>query len=109
MRRLLSLPKPPTAVLTGTDVLAFGALSECKAQGIEVPRDLSITGFDDMEFAAHTEPPLTTMQIPLVQMGQAAADYLLAVVNDEPRYDQVELETRLVVRKTTARPPVSKE
>ena len=109
MRRLLSLPNPPTAVVTGTDVLAFGALSECKAQGIEVPRDLSITGFDDMEFAAHTEPPLTTMQIPLVQMGQAAADYLLAVVNDEPRYDQIELETRLVVRKTTARPPVSKQ
>jgi DNA-binding LacI/PurR family transcriptional regulator len=49
------------------------------------------------------------MQIPLVQMGQAAADYLLAVVNDEPRYDQIELETRLVVRKTTARPPVSKQ
>ena len=104
MRRLLALPQPPTAVLTGSDVLAFGALSECKAQGVEVPKQVSIIGFDDMEFAAHMEPPLTTLQIPLVQMGQAAADYLLAVVNDEPRYDQIELETRLVVRKTTARP-----
>ena len=104
MRRLLALPHPPTAVLTGSDVLAFGALAECKAQGVNVPDDMSIIGFDDMEFAAHMEPPLTTLQIPLVQMGQAAADYLLAVVNDEPRYDQIEMETRLVVRNTTARP-----
>jgi LacI family transcriptional regulator len=105
MRRLLALSHRPTAVLTGSDVLAFGALSECKAQSIEVPQQMSIIGFDDMEFAAHMEPPLTTLQIPLVQMGQMAADYLLAVVNGEPHYDQIELETRLVVRKTTAHPP----
>ena len=103
MRQLLRLQRPPTAVLTGSDVLAFGALVECKAQGIAVPEQVSIVGFDDMEFAAHLEPPLTTLQVPVAQMGQNAADYLLACVANEPRYDQVELETRLVVRKTTAR------
>ena len=103
MRQLLRLQRPPTAVLTGSDVLAFGALVECKVQGIAVPEQVSIVGFDDMEFAAHLEPPLTTLQVPVAQMGQNAADYLLACVANEPRYDHVELETRLVVRKTTAR------
>jgi len=103
MRQLLRLPRPPTAVLTGSDVLAFGALVECKAQGMAVPEQVSIVGFDDMEFAAHLDPPLTTLQVPVAQMGQNAADYLLACVANEPRYDQVELETRLVVRKTTAK------
>ena len=103
MRQLLRLERPPTAVLTGSDVLAFGALVECKAQGIAVPEQVSIVGFDDMEFAAHLDPPLTTLQVPVAQMGQNAADYLLACVANEPRYDQVELETRLVVRKTTAK------
>ena len=103
MRQLLRLQRPPTAVLTGSDVLAFGALVECKAQGIAVPEQVSIVGFDDMEFAAHLDPPLTTLQVPVAQMGQNAADYLLACVANEPRYDQVELETRLVVRKTTAK------
>ena len=103
MRQLLRLERPPTAVLTGSDVLAFGALVECKAQGIAVPEQVSIVGFDDMEFAAHLDPPLTTLQVPVAQMGKNAADYLLACVANEPRYDQVELETRLVVRKTTAK------
>ena len=103
MRQLLRLERPPTAVLTGSDVLAFGALVECKAQGIAVPEQVSIVGFDDMEFAAHLDPPLTTLQVPVSPMGQNAADYLLACVANEPRYDQVELETRLVVRKTTAK------
>jgi LacI family transcriptional regulator len=59
----------PSAVICGSDVLAFGALVECSSKGLRVPEDVSIVGFDDLEFAAHLNPPLTTMQVPAAEMG----------------------------------------
>jgi LacI family transcriptional regulator, galactose operon repressor len=76
---ILAAPPPrPTAVICGNDYLAIGALLEARAMGVEVPRQLSVTGFDDVAMAAHTEPPLTTMRVPNAEIGRLAAAYLLA-------------------------------
>jgi LacI family transcriptional regulator len=102
MRHLLSRGKPLTAVVCGSDILAFGALSECTARGLKVPEDISIVGFDDHEMAAHVR--LTTMQVPAVEIGQRAADYLVAKLQGHPVADHAELEVRLISRGTAAPP-----
>ncbi|MEM5289077.1 LacI family DNA-binding transcriptional regulator [Paraburkholderia sabiae] len=105
LRYLLSKGKRPTAVVCSSDILAFGALSECNALGLHVPEDISIIGFDDHELAAHLR--LTTMQVPAVEIGQRAAEYLVAKLNGDPVPDHAELEVRLIAR-GTAGPPSRK-
>jgi len=102
--RLLELAQPPTAIVCGNDILALGVLFECRARGADVPRDVSVTGFDDLDIAANVDPPLTTMRVPAAAMGERAADYLLARFAGEPAPEKTELEATLVVRKTTAPP-----
>ena len=103
--RLLAVPRRPSAILCGMDTLAVGALLECRAQNLRVPHDISITGFDDLDLAAAVTPPLTTVRVPSVAMGRAAADYLLARIAGRTVSHRVHLEAELVVRGTTAAPP----
>ena len=78
LRAILSAPPPrPTAVICGNDYLAIGALLEARVMGLDVPRELSITGFDDVAMAAHIDPPLTTMRVQNAEIGPLAAAYLL--------------------------------
>ena len=51
-----------TAVICSSDAFAIGALAECRMLGLSVPRDISITGYDDVDMALHTDPPLTTLR-----------------------------------------------
>jgi LacI family transcriptional regulator len=104
MRKLLNNPARPQAVICTSDILAFGCLAECMAAGIAVPRDMSITGFDDLDFAAHLNPPLTTMQVPAVDMGAQAGRFLIDMLEGKSPLDRVELEARLVIRGTTGQP-----
>jgi LacI family transcriptional regulator len=108
MGQLLDRPVPPTAVICGNDVLAMGALFECQARGVPVPEMMSITGFDDLPLSANLQPPLTTLHIPAAEMGRRAAEYLLARLGGEPMPRSTELEVGLLVRGTTAPPPVRK-
>lgn len=105
MRTLLSTDTPPSAVICGNDVLAFGALFECQARGIAVPSKLSLTGFDDLELAAQISPPLTTMRVPSKEMGLQAAEYLLARLSGDSPPDRTELDVNLILRATTAPAP----
>ena len=82
-RHLLAQPSPPTAIFASNDEMAAGALHAARAQGLDVPADLSIIGFDDTAIAAHIWPPLTTVRWPIVEMGKAAARKLLAGTSDE--------------------------
>lgn len=75
-RRFLSLKKDFTAVFATTDRLAVGALDALKEAGISVPDQVSIMGFDDEEVSANTHPPLTTIRLPMFEMGQEAAAIL---------------------------------
>jgi len=91
----------PTAIICGNDTLAIGALIEARAMGIDVPGALSITGFDDLPIAEFTVPPLTTMRVDNVAIGQAAADYLLTRLSQQPITPQDAFEAELIVRGST--------
>jgi LacI family transcriptional regulator len=105
LRYLRSLRPPPTAIICGNDVMAMGALAECASLGIKVPAELSIVGFDNLELAGHLDPPLTTMEVPAEEMGERAADFLVDRVLGQPTPGAIKIEPKLIVRRTTARPP----
>jgi len=103
--RVVLQPAPrPTAIICGNDILAHGAMLEALALGIDVPRALSITGFDDMELAAQIPPGLTTMRIPTAEIGRRTAQHILARLNGEKTDKRTELAVELVVRGSTAPP-----
>lgn len=104
--RLLASPNRPTAIVCANDILAFGVLFECRARGVRVPDEISITGFDDQDLAANIEPPLTTIRVPAAEMGHRAAEYLLARFEKAPTPEKTELQAALVVRETTAPPAI---
>ena len=102
---LLDLPKPPTAIFAFSDSMAIGAVQAAAERGIAVPGDLSVVGFDDTVEAAVTRPGLTTVRQPLAELGRTAVSLLLRQLENrrlEPL--RVELETRLVIRDSTAPP-----
>jgi DNA-binding LacI/PurR family transcriptional regulator len=105
VRGLLKLTEPPTALVCATDVLAIGALHEAHERGLQLPGDLSITGFDDIPMAAYTVPALTTVHMPVREMVAAA---VAAVIDEhgEQILEQVHpvLKPSLVVRTSTAAP-----
>ncbi|MCY4469859.1 MAG: LacI family DNA-binding transcriptional regulator [Thiotrichales bacterium] len=104
LRTLVSRDEPPSAVVCGTDPLAYGAVFESAAIGVRVPEDLSVTGFDDMLLSAHITPALTTVRTPQKQMGELAARRLIAVLTGEEPPAARPLEFELVVRGSTGPP-----
>jgi len=107
-RRLLSLEDPPTAIFACNDNMAIGVLRAALAKGLAVPEDLSVVGFDDVAAAALVTPALTTVRQPLQDMGRAAVDLLYRLIEGRPvEALRTEVATRLVVRASTGRHPVS--
>ncbi len=103
MQELLSLPEPPTAILAGSDELAFGALYALHAAGYEVGRDMSLIGFDDAPLAAHTRPPLTTLRYARHTMGLHLAHTLIDTVEQrQPEQSALTLPMHLIIRKSTS-------
>ncbi|MBX3016220.1 MAG: LacI family DNA-binding transcriptional regulator [Caldilineaceae bacterium] len=98
MQQLLALPQRPTAVFVASDVVAFGALAAIQAQGLSIPQDIAVVGFDDVPLARYATPSLTTVRMPTVEMGQRAAELLYAQILHQPVESQVLLTTELVVR-----------
>jgi LacI family transcriptional regulator len=107
MRELLASTPAPTAVICGNDQLAFGALIEAQLQGLDVPGDVSVAGFNDLDFAAYVTPALTTVRIAADEMGRLAGDYLLARIAGEPAQDFTEIDAEIVVRASTGAPPAA--
>lgn len=102
MRALLAASSRPTAVICSNDQLAFGAMIEAKASGLTIPHDISIVGFNDLDFAAYLDPPLTTVFVPTDQIGVISGEYLVARANDKPVLRVNEIPTKLVVRGSAA-------
>ncbi|WP_256388328.1 MULTISPECIES: DNA-binding transcriptional regulator CytR [unclassified Salinivibrio] len=105
MTSLLSLPEPPTAVFCHCDVMAVGAMQQAKRLGMRVPQDISIVGFDDIQFAEYCDPPLTTVSQPRYDIGRQAMLMLLSIlrgrdVNAGSRL----LDAKLVIRESVAPP-----
>ncbi len=104
-RELMAVRSAPTAIVCGNDVLAFGALLEAQRMGIDVPKALSIIGFDDLELANQLQPALTTIRVPAEELWRAAADRLLDALRGEPVPRHTEIEVALVVRGSTGAAP----
>jgi len=104
LRALMAAKVPPTAVICGNDVLAIGALDECRKSGIAVPAALSITGFDDLEIATMVRPTLTTIHVPTREIGSVVAESILRRVNGRDTPQCFELAADLVVRDSTGPP-----
>jgi LacI family transcriptional regulator len=86
--------------------MALGVLARLRDRGVNVPTDVSVTGFDDLMFAALCSPPLTTVAMPLGPAGTLAVDLLLDGLNTgSTEVRQVDLDTQLIVRGTTSPPP----
>jgi len=102
---LMALDRPPTAVICGNDVLAVGAIQQARRDGLSPPRDVSITGFDDIEVAQVVDPPLTTVRVPHREMGVRAARALLEMIETGARVDGRTLPTEIVFRGSLGPPP----
>jgi LacI family transcriptional regulator len=107
LRALRAMSPPPTAVICGNDQLAFGALIECYRQGIVVPDEMSIVGFDDLEFASQILPTLTTIRVPAEEIGRRAAAFLVDRLNGLASPMTTEVAVSLVVRGSSGPPPAS--
>jgi LacI family transcriptional regulator len=105
-RRLLARHPRPTAIFTYNDLMAVGALVAIREAGLRVPDDISLVGHDDILYAPHLQVPLTTVAQPTRDMGETAAQLLLARLRgDDSPPKTVTLQPRLVVRASTAVPP----
>ena len=102
--QLMTAAEPPTAVLCGSDLFAYGALFEANRMGLRVPKDVSITGFDDTEFASNISPSLTTIHTPRVEMAELTAEFLLTALSGKHTARSRELRAELIVRESTAPP-----
>lgn len=102
-----ALGSRPTAILAMSDATAVGALRAIGELGLSVPRDVTIVGFDDVDLAAHVDPPLTTVQQPIRRKGAEAVRMLLAAIAEPAgqRPKRLRLETRLIIRGSSGLAP----
>jgi LacI family transcriptional regulator len=95
----------PTALLCATDRMAFGALRAARRLGLVVPRDLSVIGHDNLVSAQFCEPPLTTMELPIVSTGVKLAEMMLARIGGaDPTALQEICEVKFIERESTSSP-----
>jgi len=106
-REMLARDDRPTAIFAGSDLQALGVLDAARALGIQVPAELSVVGYDDLQLAQWSSPALTTVHQPLTRMAEEAARLVIRMSESElESIPRVDLATRLVVRESTAAPAV---
>lgn len=108
-RQLLDLADPPTAIVYANDLMAMAGLSVAHSRGVDVPGDLSITGYDDTEMAAHLQPSLTTVSTDVIEWGRAAATRLFELIDQLSPSDIVLQPAQLVVRNSTGPVPTREQ
>jgi LacI family transcriptional regulator len=104
---LLNLASPPTALFCTNNLMTVGALQALRGRGIRIPDDLSLIGYDDMEWWTLTNPPLTTVAQPVYDLGREAMRLLLERIGaGKPRRpERVILKPELIIRESSGRPP----
>jgi DNA-binding LacI/PurR family transcriptional regulator len=108
MQKLFGLAQIPTAVICSNDMTALGVMRESYAQGVHVPKELSVVGFDDIRLAQFVIPPLTTVKMSQTEIARLAFNALLAEVRRKtpsPTGSEYMLRTSLVLRDSTALAP----
>jgi LacI family transcriptional regulator len=104
-KQLLARKKPFTALFAYNDISAIGAIRAFQEEGLRVPNDISVVGFDDIQWAAFNTPSLTTVRQPLGKMGEIAAETIInKIENDREHPSEIAIEPTLVVRESTAPP-----
>jgi DNA-binding LacI/PurR family transcriptional regulator len=104
-KQLLARKQPFTALFAYNDISASGSICAFQEAGLQVPDDISVVGFDDIQSAAYITPPLTTVRQPLLKVGEIAARSLLDRIEARTKYvSEIVIEPELIVRKSTARP-----
>ena len=102
-KRLFEKDKNFTAVVAGNDLLALGCMDEMNEMGLQVPKDISIAGYNDLMFLNRMSPALTTVSLPKYEMGSQATKTLLAIISGEDRSPVVlRMQPRILVRDSTA-------
>lgn len=102
--QLMGCDVRPTVVMCGNDVLAVGAIKQARDMGLEVPRDISVTGFDDIELASVVSPALTTVHVPHRAMGRRSAMQLVQMVEGNTPGQSLELATSIRMRASLGAP-----
>jgi len=101
-QRILEAAPDVTALFAGNDKMALGAMHYCSHRGIRIPHDISIIGFDDMQQAAFVNPSLTSVHLPLYEVGALACERLVERIRGKVERVAETLPTHLVVRESTA-------
>ena len=101
MLSLLTLPGRPTAVFVASDELAIGVLRAARSLGIRVPQDVAIVGFDDVPIAQRVTPSLTTVRLPIRELGVVAAEMLIEMIQTGNIPASRFLQTNLVIRESS--------
>jgi DNA-binding LacI/PurR family transcriptional regulator len=100
---ILSLPEHPDSFFAISDVFAVAAIHAAKRKGLQVPKDISVIGFDNIPVSSMTDPPITTIEQPGIQIGDQSFELLLEKINNPltPK-KKILLDTELIVRGSTA-------
>jgi DNA-binding LacI/PurR family transcriptional regulator len=109
MEKILAGKKLPTAVMCSNDMTAIGVLHKLYRAGLRAPDDLSLIGFDDIQMARVTIPPLTSIQMSRLDLARAAVTALRAHVEGTSPQREYKIDTHLVVRESTGYPPGAME
>jgi len=104
---LLALKHRPTAIFAANDSMAIGALSALRESGVQVPEQMAVAGFDDIPLARYMDPPLSSVHVPICELGARAVEILLHGIthkNDHTRRRE-RVSTELVIRRSTGSRP----
>jgi LacI family transcriptional regulator len=102
--RILQSPRRPSAIIAASDAIAVGVYDAARSLGLTIPGDLSVIGYDNQEIASYLRPALTTVPLPLSDMGRAAVELLLRTVSGDDLPRQVVAPARLIIRTSVAPP-----
>jgi LacI family transcriptional regulator len=109
-RAIMSLPTRPTAVLASNDLMGIGCLVGLRELGCRIPQDISVMGIDDIAPVQAVDPPLTTMALPLYDLGSIGMESLIKLRQHElADHESLTLTHRLVIRRSTTAPGESLE
>ncbi|WP_256757032.1 LacI family DNA-binding transcriptional regulator [Cohnella sp. WQ 127256] len=103
---LLELEQPPTAIVAMNDVMAVGVIRAASEKGVHIPKDLSVIGFDNREFSNYLIPRITTMELPLHEMGYQAMESLALLIKGEKVEKQPMPSCKLIERESVAAPRI---
>ncbi len=104
-QEFMALSKPPTAIVAANDLMAYGAILAIQHQGLRVPDDIAVVGYDNDEVANLSNPTITTVSLPLFEMGQVAATNLMNQMNDGAvPFEEMRIKGELMVRQSCGAP-----